>query len=113
MKCYQKAFADADQALKVDPTHQKSLSRRGTAAYYLQDFKQARRDFQSVLAREPGNKQFQSYLEKSEERLRKIREEAYEKMTRSVMFTDLVQMGFEEQATTVFVSEMNLDEKQA
>ena len=29
------------------------------------------------------------------------------------MFTDLVQLGFEEQAVSVYVSEMNLDEKQA
>jgi FixJ family two-component response regulator len=49
-----------------------------------------------VLTKEPTNKQFAQYLEKSEEKLKKIREEAYEKMTRSVMFTDLVQMGFEE-----------------
>ncbi len=66
-----------------------------------------------MLAKEPTNKQFAQYLEKSEERLRKVREEAYEKMTRSVMFTDLVQLGFEEQAVSVYVSEMNLDEKQA
>jgi hypothetical protein len=44
--------------------------------------------------------------------MRKIRTEAYEKMTRSVMFTDLVQIGFEEQAVQVYVAEMNLDEKQ-
>lgn len=66
-----------------------------------------------MLAKEPTNKQFAQYLEKSEERLRKVREEAYEKMTRSVTFTDLVQLGFEEQAVSVYVSEMNLDEKQA
>ena len=47
------------------------------------------------------------------EKLKKVKAEAYEKMTRSVMFTDLVQMGFEEQATSVYVAEMNLDEKQA
>jgi lipoprotein NlpI len=42
---YQKAYDDADAALKIDPTHLKSIGRRGTAAYYIKNFKQAKMDF--------------------------------------------------------------------
>ena len=96
LKCYQKAYSDATQAVTLDPTHVKSLGRRGTAAYHLHDYKQAKRDFLQALDKEPTNAQFKHYMSKTEEKLRKIKAEAYEKMTRSVMFTDLVQMGFEE-----------------
>lgn len=98
MKCYTKAHADATAATTLDPSHVKSIGRRGTAAYHLHDYRQARRDFSTAIAKEPGNAQFQQYLQKTLEKMKKIRTEAYEKMTRSVMFTDLVQIGFEEQA---------------
>jgi len=113
LKCYQKAFDDADKAVTLDGTHIKSIGRRGTAAYHLGKYRLAKRDFETALLKDPANKQFVLYLEKAVDKLKKIKTEAYEKMTRSVMFTDLVQLGFEEQATSVYVAEMNLDEKQA
>ncbi len=45
MKVYQKAFDDAHAALQIDYMHTKSVGRRGTAAYYIKNFKQAKLDF--------------------------------------------------------------------
>lgn len=79
----------------LDPTHVKSLGRRGTAAYYLGKIKEAMRDFVEIITLEPKNVQFVEYLKKCEERLQKIRDEAYEKMQRRVMFTDFEEIGFD------------------
>ena len=49
LKVYSKAFEDAEAALALDPQHVKSVGRRGTAAYYLKKFKQARSDFMTGL----------------------------------------------------------------
>jgi len=35
LKAHLKAFDDANEALELDPTHLKSLGRRGTASFYL------------------------------------------------------------------------------
>jgi len=64
LKAYPKAFADADLAVKSDPTHIKSLGRRGTAGFYLRKFKIAQRDFLEVLRLEPDNTSFLDYLKK-------------------------------------------------
>ena len=53
LKAYQKAFDDANAALKVDPDHVKSIGRRGTANYYLGKIKQAKIDFISALKLDP------------------------------------------------------------
>jgi hypothetical protein len=66
----------------------KSVGRRGTAAYYLKNFKQAKLDFLHGLQIEPQNQQFAEYLKKTLEKLQQIKNEAYEKMTRRVVFTD-------------------------
>jgi hypothetical protein len=68
--------------------HIKSLGRRGTAAFYLKKFKQAKLDFLRVLQLEPTNNAFAEYLKKTLERLDKIKLEQYEKMHRRAAFTD-------------------------
>ena len=80
LKAYGKAYDDSNQACMLDPAHVKSLGRRGTAAYYLGKIKEAMRDFVEIITLEPKNVQFLEYLKKCEERLQKIRDEAYEKM---------------------------------
>ena len=89
----------------------KSIGRRGTANYYLGNIKQAKRDFVRGLKLEEGNKQFYEYLSKTEEKLQKIKQEAYEKMERRVMFTDLNEMGFEEEAVRIHTQELHLDKQ--
>ena len=61
------------------------------------------------LKLEPKNRQFAEYLNKTNEKLLKIKREAYEKMERRVMFTDLSEMGFEEEAIRVHAEELHLD----
>lgn len=56
LKCYPKAFDDANKACTLDSSHIKSLGRRGTASYYLGKYKQARKDFISVLIKDGANK---------------------------------------------------------
>ena len=80
LRAYGKAYDDSNQACMLDPAHVKSLGRRGTAAYYLGKIKEAMRDFVEIITLEPKNVQFLEYLKKCEERLQKIRDEAYEKM---------------------------------
>lgn len=112
LKAYNRAFEDADGALKLDPKHIKSLGRRGTASYYLGNIKEAQLDFFKTLELEPTNKLFLEYLKKTEEKLIKVKMEAYEKMSRRVIFTDLKEMGFDDHAAIVPVTEIHLDEQQ-
>ena len=42
----------------------------------------------------------------------KIKQEAYEKMERRVMFTDLAEMGFDEESVRIHTTELHLDLKQ-
>lgn len=111
LKAYTKAFDDADKALKIDPSHFKSLGRRGTAHYYLGRVKQAKMDFIGAIKSDPQNIGFIDYIKKCDERLQKIKNEALEKIERRVMFTDLDEMGFEEHSHRVPVVEMRLDQK--
>ena len=60
---------------------------------------------------ENTNKQFIEYLKKTENKLSKIKAEAYEKMSRRVIFTDLKELGFDEHASVVPVTELHLDER--
>lgn len=63
LKKYENAYADADKALKYDPSHLKSIQRRGTSAYYTGRFRQARKDFMHVLSIE-YTPLFDDYLQK-------------------------------------------------
>ena len=51
-------------------------------------------------------------MKKTLERLQKIKEESYEKMSRRVVFTDLDTLGFDENSTRVPVTELHLDQDQ-
>ena len=58
---------------------------------------------------EPSNKTFEEYLKKTLEKLQKCKVEAYEKMNRRVVFTDLSLLGFEDEAVTIPLVELHLD----
>lgn len=111
LKAYAKAFEDANQALQIDPNHVKSTGRRGTASYYLGQFKQARIDFFTALQLDPTNIGFIEYIKKTDEQLQRIRREALEKIERRVMYTNLEEMGFDQHSKRVPIIEMHLDRK--
>ena len=90
--------------------HIKSVGRRGTASYYLGNYKGAKSDFILCLRLEPNNSRFRKYLEKTLEKIQKVKSEAYEKMTRRVLFTDLAEMNFDQVAVHVPVTELHLNE---
>ena len=66
----------------------KSLQRRGTARYYLGKLRESQRDLVASLHIE-SNSIVAGYLKKVSEKLEKIKFEAYEKMKRKSMFTNL------------------------
>jgi regulator of sirC expression with transglutaminase-like and TPR domain len=81
IKKYKEAEEDSDQALKIDSNHLKSISRRGTARYYLGKLRLARKDFIRILLAEPSQL-IADYLKKVDEKMEKLKVEAYEKMKR-------------------------------
>lgn len=87
IKQYNEAERDADAALKLDPEHLKSISRRGQARFFLKKYKQALGDLMTVNQREPS-KMITEYLKTTNDKLVEIKQEAYEKMRRRVRFTD-------------------------
>lgn len=109
LRAYPKAFEDADLAVKLDSTHVKSLGRRGTAAYYLGKFKVAQRDFLEVLRLDPANDGFLDYLKKVDTQLAGIKREAYERMKRRVIFSEVAEDEFTKVSTRVPVLELHLD----
>lgn len=70
LKKYENAYQDANTALNYDANHLKSIQRRGTAAYYTQRLRQARRDFLRALALE-YSEQISEYLKKVTEQIDK------------------------------------------
>lgn len=127
LKEYEKAYQDADAALKSDQNHLKSIQRRGTAAYYTQRMRTARKDFAHALSIE-YNQQFEEYLKKANAYIDKVKLEAYEKLKRKVQFNagidfhssagdfdESKRIGaarFRSAGQKVEVVEMNLDERQ-
>ena len=69
LKAHAKAYDDANRAVLLDPSHVKSIGRRGTAAYYLGKFKQAKIDFFNAIKLDPQNIGFLDYIKKTDERL--------------------------------------------
>jgi hypothetical protein len=51
-------------------------------------------------------------LKKTLEKLQKLKAEAYEKMNRRVVFTDLNLLGFEDEAVMIPQVELHLDQNQ-
>lgn len=66
-KQWDKAEEDCCSALAVNPDHVKSYLRRGNARNGLGRHRDALRDFQNVLKREPSNKQARTELRKTRE----------------------------------------------
>lgn len=108
IKVYEEAERDADAALKLDPDHLKSISRRGQARFYLKKYKTALGDLVIVNQREPS-KLITELLKKTNEKLVEIKQEAYEKMRRRVRFTDYRQEA-EAQNQNAKIVEINEDQ---
>lgn len=66
-KEYLKARSDCDSALRLDPTHGKSLLRRATANNSLGRHRAALRDLTVALAAAPSNKRLKSEVQKTKE----------------------------------------------
>lgn len=79
--------------MRINPNHIKSLGRRGTARYYLDKLSDAQSDFKEVLKLE-NNKSISEYLSKVNDKLVKIKYEAYEKMSRRATFIDATSKDF-------------------
>lgn len=125
LKKYECAFQDASLALSHDPNHMKSINRHGTAAYYTNRLRIARKDFNHSLSIEFST-QIAEYLIKVNKGIEKVKFEAYEKLKRQVLYSSGVDftkgesqdearkhgaMLFKDQAVKIKVKEMNLDEK--
>ena len=109
LKAHAKAYDDANRAVLIDPSHVKSIGRRGTAAYYLGKIKQAKIDFITALQLDPQNIGFLEYIQKTDQRLQKLKSEAMEKIERRMMFTNLEEVGFDEHSCRVPITELHLD----
>ncbi|GES96794.1 serine/threonine-protein phosphatase 5 [Rhizophagus clarus] len=70
------AVADADSAIKLDPSYTKGYYRRAAANMGLCKFEDARRDFRIVVKRSPGDKDVKSKLTECEKIVKRI---AFEK----------------------------------
>ncbi|KAJ2245803.1 Small glutamine-rich tetratricopeptide repeat-containing protein 2 [Coemansia sp. RSA 1797] len=66
---YEKAVADAKQALKIDPSYSKGYSRLGLAHYGLGQYKEAADAYTDGLALDPGNKGMLESLESAKSKL--------------------------------------------
>jgi FKBP-type peptidyl-prolyl cis-trans isomerase len=75
----------SDEALKLDPNNEKGLYRRGTASLNLQNFEDALKDFQAVLAVDPQNKAAQHQIAVTTQRLKAVKEK--ERRTYAGMFS--------------------------
>ena len=105
---HREAELDADAALTIDSTHLKSLQRRGTARYYLGKLRESQRDLMRSLDQE-ANATIAGYLKKINEKMERIRFEAYEKLKRRCVVTDIDQEIREGKLLKVTITEINKD----
>jgi tetratricopeptide (TPR) repeat protein len=108
LKQYVDAEKDALSALRIDHLHMKSLLRHGTALYYLKRFKEAKWEFNNMLIIEPSNKNGQEYLRHTDQKLSKIKLEAYEKL----YYGEIVGNTTSKSVSVIITEEINLDPKQ-
>ena len=73
-------------ALSIDANHLKSIQRRGTAAYYTQRLRQARKDFMHSLSIE-YSETTKDYLVKVNQGIQKVKLEAYDKIKKKVAYS--------------------------
>jgi len=85
LKNWEAAFSDANDAIKYDPNHLKSIQRRGTAAYHTKRLRQARKDFLHSLSLE-FSQQFAEYLQKVNQQIEKAKQDGMERLKRQVLF---------------------------
>mgnify|MGYP006098574417 CR=1 FL=1 len=124
-KKYELAFQDADMALSIDANHLKSIQRRGTAAYYTQRLRQARKDFMHSLSIEYSDVT-KDYLVKVNQGIQKVKLEAYDKLRKKVTYSSGIDYlkgedndqaksngvnDFKNKAVKIEIKEMNLDAK--
>lgn len=108
LKQYVDAEKDALSALRIDHLHMKSLLRHGTALYYLKRFKEAKWEFNNMLIIEPSNKNGLEYLRHTDQKLSKIKLEAYEKLYYGEIVGNTTSKG----VSVIRTEEINLDPKQ-
>lgn len=107
LKDYKSAEHDAASALALDGEHSKSLFRRGTALYHLKRYKEAKAAFNKLLMVDPKSKDGLSYLTHTEQKLSKIKMEAYEKLCYDEPIGDSTKIGNK----VIPVQEVNVDPK--
>ncbi len=107
---YKEAETDAAAALQIDEAHIKSLQRRGTARYHLGKLKDALKDFKKALELE-NNSLMVDYMRKTENKLNKIRNEAYEQMKRRAKFIEIESREFKQMSEKVNIEEINQEQQ--
>jgi tetratricopeptide (TPR) repeat protein len=107
LKNYGVAEKDALSALRLDKTHVKSLFRHGTALYYLKKYKESKHEFNNLLRLDPQNKNGMEYLRHTDQKLAKIKLEAYEKLYYGEIIGDSTQIG----RSVIKVEEIHMDSK--
>ena len=105
-KDYESAEKDSLSALRLNKFHVKSIFRHGTALYYLKRFKESRREFNNLLKIDINNKDGIHRLEQIEQKLSKIKQEAYDKISYGEIIGDTTSTNVQ----IIEVDEINLDE---
>lgn len=85
---YGLAIADAEQAIRLDPTYIKAYYRRGSANFALGKYKLALRDFKAVCKLRPSDRDARSKLKECE------------KAVKQMAFADAIVAGGGEEAST-------------
>jgi len=75
---YEKALVDAEEALKLDPSHLKSIYRKGRALHALERYEQACKSFSEALGLVSQDKDVKGALQKSEICLQQIQQGVYD-----------------------------------
>lgn len=107
LKDYLAAERDASSALVLDREHIKSMFRLGIAQYKLKRYKEAKKTFNNMVKTDPKNANGLEYLAHTEQKLSKIRLEAYEKLCSGEIVGDSTKIG----TKTIKVKEFNLDQR--
>ena len=107
LKDYQSAERDASSALMLDREHIKSMFRYATALFKLKKYKEAKKVFNNLVMIDPKNKNGLEYLAHTEQKLSKIRMEAYDNLLSGEIVGDSTKIG----TRTIKVQEFNLDQR--